>query len=45
MKVDAMNAPLAERPILARLDAEWQRLELLCWCLARSLPPELVYEH
>nr|WP_321465807.1 ATP-binding protein [uncultured Desulfobulbus sp.] len=31
-----MNAPQAECQILSRLDAEWRRLELLCWCLAKG---------
>ena len=31
-----MNAPLVDPHILSRLDGEWRRLELLCWCLSKG---------
>ncbi|MDD2463324.1 MAG: ATP-binding protein [Desulfobulbus sp.] len=31
-----MNAPLDDLHLLSRFDAEWRRLELLCWCLAKG---------
>lgn len=31
-----MNAPLADLSLLPALDAEWRRLDLLAWCLAKS---------
>lgn len=31
-----MNAPTADLPVLPALDAEWRRLDLLAWCLARG---------
>lgn len=39
-----MNAPLTDRPVLPQLDAEWRRLELLCWCLGKSRRGESLNE-
>lgn len=39
-----MNAPLRSLPLLAALDAEWQRLDFLVWCLSRSRRGETVGE-
>ena len=37
-----MNAPLPNLPLPASLDAEWQRLDLLVWCLSRNRQGEAV---
>ena len=39
-----MNAPLPNLPLLASLDAEWQRLDFLVWCLSRNRRGEAVGE-
>lgn len=37
-----MNAPHPDLPLVAAFDAEWQRLDYLAWCLARSRRGEAV---
>ena len=39
-----MNAPLPNAPLLTTFDAEWQRLDLLVWCLSRSRQGEAIGE-
>lgn len=37
-----MNAPHHDLPLLAVLDAEWQRLDHLVWCLSRQRQGEVI---